>query len=786
MKQTEMNNFKNPPGEFRIIPFWFWNGELAEEEIDRQIQEMADKGLGGFFICPRQGLKIPYLSEQWFERVKFAVVAAQTRNLQVSLYDEYPYPSGMSGGEVILQHPEARQYNLEHYLEAVSGPVELERELPWSRVLLAKAVPVDTLSGALNWAAALNLTGHIGNFQAQSVFQKSGLTSYNQNRYFTYEPRKKLMWPAPAGNWQVVIFLEKELEDFKYFGTYLDPCHSAAVKTFLDTTYERYAAALTGHLGSTVKGMFSDEVGLYGNPPWSPLLSDFFKELNGYSLQAELMNLRFTTGENTARLRYDYFQALHLLLRSAYHQQISEWCEAHHLKYITEVPSVRMTTQLYSHITGGDSAHEKLGRPLEWIFDQNILNFRANPKMVSSLSRQLGLERAFIECFHSVGWSMTLQDAKWMIDRLAAMGINFYNFHAFFNSLSGLRKHDAPPSQFLQNPYWQHFKLLADYAGRLGYALSRGKAAVAIAVLDPTTTLWTHLGNPFQEFKYAGRDHGEEARLTRLKSDWTYICKCLLLNQLDYDHLDPEILVRAAVQAGGTLTSGHAAYTMLILPPMTNLEAGAWTKIKEFLVAGGTVISLGLLPYEIIQPGQDLEDEVLNWFGLDQAAAPWRAYCQAPAENGTAQSRGRVKGQYSAYFLPEIFDLELLALVTERLQPEVSLEVSDIARKSLLVQQRHWPDESKIIFIANQSGQELDLKVNINSGLADMPQAQELELEGGDSRPLGNEAIGNILQIPLRLAPYQARPPVRLQWPPSAGRLPHVHKGDPVITGPTR
>jgi hypothetical protein len=345
----------------------------------------------------------------------------------------------MSGGEVILQHSEARQYNLLHYNFEVRGGESLTRELPWGRVLFAKAVQQDVPAGELNWPEAIDLTNSIGNFQAQTVFQKSGLTLYNDKRYFTYEPRKKLVWQAHPGNWQVVVFLEKEIEDFKYYGTYLDPCHAGAVKTFLETTYERYAGVLGDQFGATIKGMFSDEVGIFGSPPWSPQLAEAFEQHTGYSLQDRLMALHYSAGENTARTRYDYFQTLHLLLRGAYHQQISQWCAAHRLKYITEVPSVRMTTQLYSHITGGDSAHEKLGRSLEWIFDRYVLNFRANPKMVSSLSRQLGLDRSFIECFHSVGWSMTLQDAKWMLDRLGAMGINFFNFHAFFYSLDGLR-----------------------------------------------------------------------------------------------------------------------------------------------------------------------------------------------------------------------------------------------------------------------------------------------------------------------------------------------------------
>ena len=102
-----LDEFKNPPARCRIKPFWFWNGDMAEDEIKHQIEEMSDKGLGGAFICARQGQKVPYLSEEWFKKVSFAAEEAVRCGLETWLYDEYPYPSGMSGGEVLLEHPEA-------------------------------------------------------------------------------------------------------------------------------------------------------------------------------------------------------------------------------------------------------------------------------------------------------------------------------------------------------------------------------------------------------------------------------------------------------------------------------------------------------------------------------------------------------------------------------------------------------------------------------------------------------------------------------------------------------
>lgn len=56
------------------------------------------------------------------------------------------------------------------------------------------------------------------------------------------------------------------------------------MRTFLETTHERYEKAVGDQFGITVHGMFSDEVGLLSPIPWSKLLPEEFEKRNGYSL----------------------------------------------------------------------------------------------------------------------------------------------------------------------------------------------------------------------------------------------------------------------------------------------------------------------------------------------------------------------------------------------------------------------------------------------------------------------------------------------------------------------
>src|SRR3982074_1162735 len=92
--------FKRPPAEDGPVAMWFLNGRIEEDEVRRQIGAMAAGGVGGIQVAARTGLETPYLSERWFQLVELVLDETQRYGIKVWLADEYPYPSGVSGGEV--------------------------------------------------------------------------------------------------------------------------------------------------------------------------------------------------------------------------------------------------------------------------------------------------------------------------------------------------------------------------------------------------------------------------------------------------------------------------------------------------------------------------------------------------------------------------------------------------------------------------------------------------------------------------------------------------------------
>lgn len=591
-------DFQTPPVSNRIRPFWFLNGEIDEAEMEYQIMQMKEKGLGGFVLCARQGLKTPYLSREWFELCRFAVKTAKRLGMEVWLYDEFPYPSGISGGEVTLRQPQSCQHELVFTDDTVTeGRVRIG--LGKVRNLSAMLYPVK--DGVTLWQQGTDIMDCIGIVQPTEIYQyrESEPPALNQKRFFSYGPEKELCLEVPSGTYRILTASAKKIADFKYYGDFIDPADPDAVETFLETTYERYKSALGEDFGGVIKGIYGDETHFLGDHFWSFQLPEYYLGKYGEELLPGIFGILDKSFPGAARIRYRYFQCMHELLRDRYHRRISQWCEENALQYAAEIPVMRMSGQRYSHVPGGDPNHDKLGTPLAKVIDRDFLGLRSNTKVLSAIARQYGRRDSMIESFHSIGWSMTLQDAKWQIDRETLMGASMHVFHAFFYTVDGITKHDAAPSQFIQNPYWEHYRKLADYCGRSSVFITDTGYEARVAVFHPMTSWWTSLINPMIRMKYTGNDAEEEREIRRRLDDYLYLCKTLLFRHIDYDDLDAETM-ETGVAEDGLLRVGKAAYSVIVVPPITNMEGFAGKKLREFAACGGKVIFCGLTPSENI------------------------------------------------------------------------------------------------------------------------------------------------------------------------------------------
>ena len=83
-----------------IKPFWSWNDKLEKQELEKQIEQMKQHGIEGFFMHARGGLKTGYFSEEWFDMIETCLDKADELGMQAWAYDENGWPSGFANGRV--------------------------------------------------------------------------------------------------------------------------------------------------------------------------------------------------------------------------------------------------------------------------------------------------------------------------------------------------------------------------------------------------------------------------------------------------------------------------------------------------------------------------------------------------------------------------------------------------------------------------------------------------------------------------------------------------------------
>ncbi|HEX8549993.1 MAG TPA: glycosyl hydrolase [Abditibacteriaceae bacterium] len=554
--------FLSPGAEPRIAPFWFWNCAMSEELVRLQVQQMAHAGIGGFFIHARQGLTLPYLSDEWFARVRVAVEAARAAGIEAWLYDEYPYPSGIAGGLVTANHPEFRERTLQRRSFDVRGGQAVREEMPLGRLVSALAYPVE--NGKVLWEGAIDVRSKCGVVLTRQQFWLWPMAHipYNEKRFMADEGRLVLTWTPPPGEWRIFAGIETEARGFKYYDCFFDPLQPGATEEFIRLTHDRYAETVGEYFGSTIPGIFTDET---EPPAWSPVIEAEF----GLDLAQLLPALHHDDHPRATEVRLRFRECALRLFQERWEAPIARWCAAHNLVWTAEKPTYRPAQFLAIAQPATDAGHRRLGAGPENLESAML---RANHRAAMAAAEQSGTEKVRCECFHSMGWGATLQDQKWQIDWLAVQGVNRFSPHAFYATSSGLTKHDAAPSFFTETPAWKHFHLLADYAARLSLAMSSGHEHARIAVLYPAESLW------------ARDEHSREAM-----KDCDWLMNTLLAEHLMFHPVDALALLRA--EAGpGSLRLGHTRYEVLLVPPLSVITPQTEQAIGAAIAAGMKVM----------------------------------------------------------------------------------------------------------------------------------------------------------------------------------------------------
>lgn len=504
-RQDLLKELLHPGTAFSPVPFWFFNDVFDEKRVREQLEDYVEKGVNGFVLHPRIGVPedMPYLSERYFDAVRFIVKTAAELDMKVVLYDEGMYPSGSAHGKVAEANPEyaSRGIHLIQSFEIDRADAngifysEKGREQIIARLADGTAIAYGFTGGTIRGI-------HFGEDDGEAGAPKSA-----------------------------------------------DILNPDAVDEFIRLTHDAYYAHLKEYFGNTVIAFFTDEPCALGRNAggyreWTPGLE---KELAAAGGRTEELAALFARTGKTVAGREDivkgeenptvvlYHQLIKKKLREVFYARLSAWCENHGISFIGHpAESDDIEEELYFHIPGQDLIMRRVAPETGGLREFDSVQ----AKLTADLARHLGRRRNANECFgvcyrKNIPWYFTAGDMKWYIDWLGLRGVNFYIPHAFYYSVAGERKGERPPDVGPNNIWWKHYRRISDYIKRLSFLMTDSVNGARVAVLCDNNRV------PYEEIA------------------------CFYENQIEFNYLPAALLDKAEIADGEVRLQGLSYLSVL-------------------------------------------------------------------------------------------------------------------------------------------------------------------------------------------------------------------------------
>jgi len=560
--------FRQPETKWHPVPLWFWNnttvsGDVLEDNLQHMIET---DGYGGCAILPFGANFQPnYLSEEYFTLYGQVIDKARQMGCQLSLYDEYGFPSGSMGAynangvpTFMNNHPGCTLKRLDKQEYEVSNDEPFVLDLRDAPGTLMAVVAVDT---------ALGHTANLRNFIHQ----------------------ERLEWtPSEQGKWKVMTF--RCVIDGAPLVDYLDP---EAVKLFVEDTHEQYYRHFPDAFGTTITSTFFDEPTLYRahGRIWSERFNEEFEQRYGYAPDTLYPALWYDMGGETARQRNMMFGLRAQLYAEGFMRVLAEWATAHHIlstghqdqeevANTTSVSGDLMLDGKYMTMPGID----KIGgaRPAELYY-----------KVVSSSAQNWDHTDVMSETYGAMG-NLPMSEMYQIAIEQFTKGINNLIPHAVWYNDEDV---SFLPELSWRNPlYQQELPAFNTFLARLRYMLARpGRHIADIAVLYPIHTLQAghHLDGELGE--YAGG-------VVVPGTDYPLVTS-ILTDSLgrDFTYVHPEVLDdRCRVEDDGMLVMQNPINTenfhVILLPGVKVITSANLHKIAQACEKGATVIFTTQIP----------------------------------------------------------------------------------------------------------------------------------------------------------------------------------------------
>lgn len=559
----DMELFKNPPAECAVTYAWAWNAPITKEGIDEQLKDFSKAGIRSLYILPfppefrptimKTFLSPPYLSEEFFALVSYALHRAAEMGMVLWIYDEGGWPSGGACGHTMKENPEA---------------------LP--SVLTTRTVSLSAgecyAEGEGTIAAFIGHTRVFGGYIAEANTEIT--------EYYTF----------------------RRMEN----GNRVDYTNASVTDTFIQNTYEPYKKAAGDLFGKALPLIFTDEPGQM----LSSVPKDFFALFEaeyGYDIRDRLYAVcdPLVEEEDDRRARVDYARLIGRLMKENCFERLSHWCEENGVYFgghldNEHVPTGGTRNGYFSHV----DCLRSFGVPgIDVIWDQIRYPIEDTPVMAEgssffarvapSAARQSGKNIALSETFSVYGESFFPDEARFVVGHQAIRGINAFNFMSIPYGRERMAALAMRPGFCPEKPGFFHLKAINDYTARLSYLARLGKPIGDTALYYPAADFAASAeSSAAAEQSYNAAGAALEAR------------------HVFFDIID-DAGILAAEETDEGLKIGDAVYRHIVVPKCRYMPTDVYKRIEKHLGEGEKILPVRD-PY-LRTMVRDLNEDAL-WF----------------------------------------------------------------------------------------------------------------------------------------------------------------------------
>lgn len=573
-EKTLQANFLKPTLEYRMNVNRHSMPHDAQAQ-DSMIQWVIANGYGGMAtnVNPNQYLK----SKEEFEVFRRFVLASKAKGLDLWLYDEKLYPSGMADTYILEEHPDWEAEGLFFQDSTVLAKTAIDLALLPGQMLMIRAIPWKNGALAFDQAQDISFGAHDG----------------------------RLRWTAPEGEkWTVAQISRSVLREGFQAGTerggeyphYTSLLMPEVTKRFIELTHKTYASHFTEKLGTLFTSTFTDEPSAmalpfpnlgYGVYPWKENVSAEFKKRYVTELNDVLLPMMLDEGALGEKLRCQYFQIISDFMSQNYFRQIKQYCAEQKLKsggHLLLEESLMAHVPLYGSIMACFREMDVPGIDVLTGMPSFTRRYLYSSRLASSAAELEGNTMVMTEScpisdynFYN-GKEAPSVEIKGSLNRQMVGGVTD------FNNYLQLQHEDSTGRRKFN-----------DYIARVEMMLSGGARASRIAVYYPIETMWAKyrpLPTGLQSWDNVAGGDPDAQRLSRL---FDGVSDCLYDNGWEFSYVDAAALERAVVDNRG-MTQGNLRWDVLILPGVEVMSMNTLNRIADFVRVGGRVILLESLP----------------------------------------------------------------------------------------------------------------------------------------------------------------------------------------------